>query len=631
MRKISFIIILFILIISTGCQAVPAHKTVLKDKDGVSMVDLEEISDLLHISLLVEKDDVVLKQDAISLKLTIGSAYVYKDEHLMVVLEKPAKKVSDRVYVPLTFFTSFLKADIKIDQDNKATSPEDNFSLYKAVKFLPENVLVAINDKDYPHRDSLLKAVELPQSFEIGLPRINLEKVIDSRPLPAYARKDLTAHGYKFPEIVNFALEDYNIIKGTWKITSEQLNYAKEIYPELRNQDIGNWTNNDYQAYYSAKGEKLFNDNQTQQLEQLKISPYDIKLLYEATRGALPPKISEDDLKEILTGQYAFIIDQITDLAENNRLYKDKEIDPDCRLAVEEIDGKMRVSAEELAQILNIGFSKEQNSISFKKDNILLKITINNGYVYRDRYLLDVLEASPVQKNGMVYIPVEFLTDTLGVPLRSDTQNQIYIADSDFSLYNHIKFLPQEVIAAINDTGYPNRTEILKAVELPRSMNIQTPKVNVEKIIVTTPLEAYAYDFKGDLKSHGFTEKEIDQFTYEDYRVLESNWKLPQEMIKLTKRAYPELKHEDLSNWTYGDKEAYSLLKDNIALKKSFTLAQLEYLQKNGILFDDVFYLLKELYSPESIVNQPPEQIKKTIEGYYRSSINMVKGMAGLD
>ncbi len=631
MRKISIVIILFIMIISTGCQAVSAHKTVLQDKDGVSMVDLKEISDLLKMDILAEKDDVILKQDAVSLKLNIGSVYVYKDKHLMALLEKPAKYVDGRVYVPLAFFTNILKADIKIDQDDKVTSAKDNFSLYNVVKFLPENVLAAINDKNYPYRDSLLKVVEFPQSLEIGLPRINLKKVIDTKPLPAYARKDLIAHGYKFPKIINFALEDYNIIKGVWEITSEQINYAKEIYPELRNYNIENWTNNYYQAYYSAKDEQLFNNNQTQQLEQLKIPPHDIKLLYEATRGGLPLNVSEDDLKDILASQYAFIIEQITDLAENNQINKDKEIDPDSRLPVEEIDGILGVLAEDLARLLHLEFSIEQDIIFFKKDDILLKITLNNGYVYRDRYLLDVLEAKPTRNNGKVYIPVEFLADTLGVPLRSDTQNQIYIADSEFSLYNYIKFLPQEVVRAINDLSYPYRDEILKGVELPRSMNIQTPKINTEKIIVTTPLEAYAYDFKGILKNQGYTDEEIAQFTYEDYRVLESSWKLPQESIEATKRAYPELRHENLKNWTYGDKEAYSISKDKLALRRCFTLSQMEYLQKNGILLEDAFYLLKELYRPESIINCSPDEIKKIIEGYYQSSISMIRGMAGFN
>jgi putative salt-induced outer membrane protein YdiY len=91
---------------------------------------------------------------------------------------------------------------------------------------------------------------------------------------------------------------------------------------------------------------------------------------------------------------------------------------------------------------------------------------------------------------------------------------------------------------------------------------------------------------------------------------------------------YPELRHEDLSNWTYGDKENYSKYKDasNLTERFPFTDEQIKQLEQRGIRLEDTFYLFKDFYQAETILAQPDAVLKETIAGYYQFSLDMLAG-----
>jgi len=135
-------------------------------------------------------------------------------------------------------------------------------------------------------------------------------------------------------------------------------------------------------------------------------------------------------------------------------------------------------------------------------------------------------------------------------------------------------------------------------------------------------LNAFDYDFKGELKRHGYTEEEISKFSYHDYKVIESTWKLPEEMMISISKSYPELANEDPSQWTYGDYREYYTKQDQENFVRSFTDEQLTQLNQRGILVEDTFYLLKEFHEIDMILAQPDEVLKRTLERYYQLSID---------
>ncbi len=295
-----------------------------------------------------------------------------------------------------------------------------------------------------------------------------------------------------------------------------------------------------------------------------------------------------------------------------------------------DINGTSMISAKDASLLLGLTYSVENGSIVLKQDHIVLRIKLDTPYVYKDGYIMYMMEKPAVCKNDIAYLTSSFFSDYFKVDIKSDKKKHLLIINStDFSLYDIAQFLPEEVLEAINNKDYPNRDKILKQVELPRSMNILIPKINMDRVIVTTPLSKYSDVFKNELIQHGYTEKEIATFSLNDYRVIERSWKLPEEMVKRVKRGYPELENRDMGNWTYGDYQKYYTKQDKANFESSFTEKQKTQLIQRGILMEDVHLLLKDYYKIDIILVQSDEILKKTLEEYYQFTIDMLKAKNG--
>lgn len=298
---------------------------------------------------------------------------------------------------------------------------------------------------------------------------------------------------------------------------------------------------------------------------------------------------------------------------------------PDKSNLIMDINGTSMISAKDASLLLGLTYSVENGSIVLKQDYIVLRINLDTPYVYKDGYIMYMMEKPAICKNDIAYLPSSFFSDYFKVDIRSDEKKHLCITNStNFSLYDIVQFLPEEVLEAINNKNYPNRDKILKQVELPRSMNILIPKINMDRVIVTTPLSNYNNVFKSELIQHGYTEKEIATFSLNDFRVIESTWKLPEDMVKRVKRGYPELENRDLSNWTFGDYKKYYTKQNKANSESSFTEKQKTQLKQRGILMEDVHSLLKDYYKIDIILAQPDEALKKTLEGYYQFAIDML-------
>lgn len=197
---------------------------------------------------------------------------------------------------------------------------------------------------------------------------------------------------------------------------------------------------------------------------------------------------------------------------------------------------------------------------------------------------------------------------------------------------NDGKYLPSQVLTALSqksmETTSSSVYHIFDDVILPSSMNIDVPNINMDKVIDTTPLNLFPSVFKDDLMKHGYNEKQIASFTYDDYQNIAGKWKLEKEQIKAAKSLYPELNNVDISNWTNKDFENYYTKVDRANLANNFTKNQLQQLEQKGIRLDDTFYLFKEYYTPDTILAQPDEALKRTIQGYYQFKLDQLKLLA---
>lgn len=274
-----------------------------------------------------------------------------------------------------------------------------------------------------------------------------------------------------------------------------------------------------------------------------------------------------------------------------------------------------------LSEMLGLKYTYTNDEVTIKQDGITLIIKPNLPYVYKDGYIMYVMQGVPIKENDQMNISLDFFTDYLEADLYVDNKNRVQLLNQELSLYNVVKFLPKEVLGALYDNCYPYRDKILKAVELPRSMNIETPKLNNEKIVHTVSLDELSSVFKNELRQHGYSDEDIAGFSFNDYNVLHKTWKLDAEMISLTKSQFAELNNEDLTSWTYGDFQDYQSTHRGSA---DITEQQKVQLNDRRILIEDVPYLLKDFYSIDAILSQPDQVLKKKIEENYQVSIDML-------
>ncbi|MGI6677520.1 MAG: stalk domain-containing protein [Dehalobacterium sp.] len=285
------------------------------------------------------------------------------------------------------------------------------------------------------------------------------------------------------------------------------------------------------------------------------------------------------------------------------------------------------LAVKKASELLGLNYkADEAGSFVLSQDGIVLKFYYDSSHVYKDGHIMYIMEGPAVNDQGKAYVPLSFFTDYLGTEISFDDKNQLVVSDdSNFSLYNVVQFLPQEIHQALKNQDYPHREEIINAVRLPSSLDIDIPKINMEKIIDTKPLDAFSYDFKGELREHGYTEEEISRFSYHDFKVIESTWQLTEEMINSIKNDDPELAEKDLSQWTIGDYQKYYKERDKKNLELSFTEEQLAQLNQRGILMEDAFYLLKEFQQMDRILAQPDEVLRRIMEGYYQLRIDALQ------
>lgn len=187
--------------------------------------------------------------------------------------------------------------------------------------------------------------------------------------------------------------------------------------------------------------------------------------------------------------------------------------------------------------------------------------------------------------------------------------------------------MPADIIAALNakELGEENSVynKILGEVELPRSLGISIPNIDMTKVHNTYPLQQLQRE---RLMSKGFSNEEIATMDYEDYINIEKTWLLTPDKIKNIKNIYPELTYTDLSQWTNGDFLEYFLEAD--AKTYAPTLEQTAVIKARGITLDDARKLLKDFHSYDTILEQDDGTLKELLERYYQFTIDYINHLA---
>lgn len=126
-------------------------------------------------------------------------------------------------------------------------------------KVMPEDIINAINrERDAifysADKDVDISKVFMESSMNITIPKIDLGMVHITIPLTnseddEFIKQELREHGYTDDEIATMDLGDYINISNNWKLSDEIIVIAKELFPELADENLANWTNEMYTDY----------------------------------------------------------------------------------------------------------------------------------------------------------------------------------------------------------------------------------------------------------------------------------------------------------------------------------------------------------------------------------------------
>lgn len=165
--------------------------------------------------------------------------------------------------------------------------------------------------------------------------------------------------------------------------------------------------------------------------------------------------------------------------------------------------------------------------------------------------------------------------------------------------------------------------EVLNEIALPASLNIDIINIDMDKVHQTYPIMDSQIHF---LKERGYSDEEIAELDMGDFFNIEKTCKIKPELISAVKYVYKELKDIDISNWTYGDLNAYARPID--AQKYAPTAEQEQQLTARGITLSDARTLLKDYYSYDNILAQSDRQLAEDIKAYYQFTIYNISEMA---
>lgn len=227
-------------------------------------------------------------------------------------------------------------------------------------------------------------------------------------------------------------------------------------------------------------------------------------------------------------------------------------------------------------------------------------------YLYRRGYLVAVLPSSPILKDETMYLSEALSQELFG----------------DGTLLNDILFFKDEVATALEQSDVEPWKSILAAVELPRSMNVSVPNLDVDRVFQEKLLGDYPAVLAEELIAMGI--ENPTEYTYSEYILLTESRSVEEAGLKSFFLDNEALKEENPADWTvreYKDWQQAQLLAETEA---GLTEAQREFVTEKNILLQDIQWLKKDFYN--SYTECTDEELRETIEAYYQMSISYVTG-----
>ena len=194
----------------------------------------------------------------------------------------------------------------------------------------------------------------------------------------------------------------------------------------------------------------------------------------------------------------------------------------------------------------------------------------------------------------------------------------ILCAAPAYAVDEYGKVYPQEIAPALTDpaTASAESKALLQSITLPASLGITIPHIDTSKVHDTIPLNGP----NPDLRKLGYTEAQMLNMDYGDFRNIMDQQPLSENQIKLY--ASEKLPAEKLRQMTYGEYiEAYIKISEEANLPTQEQQAQFA---ARNITLQDAKRLCKDFHQYETVLAQDDALLKEYLEGYYQFDIDFV-------
>jgi hypothetical protein len=292
-------------ILLAGCSLLSAAKLdgiATMQIDGEQMFSVADLAEVSPIAASISNDQIVLCEDGLEVSLAVGSKFIYRHGLIVDSLSQAPVKLGEKIYVPVSFLKEYLTG-----------GQDETLSLYHGASYLGSEILAALRE---PHHEKILAAVELPRSFDISIPKIDVGRVIQTvslRNLPAIIAEDLEHQGYD--NALDYTYGEYEVISGTQTLQEAALTSVINSYPELNQIDVSNWTVKDYwrweRAHTKEQQAAMYSETEKKLMREKNIQIDDMAYLRKEFYDAVFEQ-SDEVLKTCLESYYQLTIALLT-------------------------------------------------------------------------------------------------------------------------------------------------------------------------------------------------------------------------------------------------------------------------------------------------------------------------------
>jgi len=278
------------------------------------------------------------------------------------------------------------------------------------------------------------------------------------------------------------------------------------------------------------------------------------------------------------------------------------------------IEGTDYFCISELEGLSDITMTEQNNTIYLAEDGLEVCLSANSQYVFRNDYVVAVLNSKPIFLNGEWYVSVDFYDNFLC------TNGAVKP-----SLFNGSMYFASEVLAAFYGTGNDAFSQkLLKEVSLPTSMGISEPHLNMDRIFITTPLSEYSSALISEMEHLGIENQE--QLAYSEYVLISGAQTMESAGMSDLLNKSPGLAAYDPATMTVAEYYEWQRKEADTQFEESLNAEAKQFAEEKEISISDLKYLNRYFYG--SYMEKGDEELRDALMEYYAVDVGYLRSLA---